>query len=331
MNTEAYSVSVSPHIRTSEDTRSIMLDVIIALIPAIVGSVYFFGWRALVMTAVSAASAVFFEWLYRKLMKKPSSIGDLSAVVTGILLAFCCPVTMPYWMLIAGNAVAIIIVKQLYGGIGKNFMNPALIGRAFMLSWPAAITRWTAVFEPVKVIGGNADAVSTATPLAELSLSALPENYDLLGMFLGKMPGCIGEVSTALLILGALYLLVRKIISLRIPLAFIATVAILTYIFPRGNDALRWMACNLLSGGLVLGAFYMATDYVTSPCTKTGQLIYGVGCGLLTVFIRYFGASPEGVSYAILIMNACSWLLDKIGRPTRFGAKTLKAKEGSLK
>ncbi len=184
-----------------------MLDVVIALVPAMVGSVYFFGWRALAMTAVSAASAVFFEWLYRKLMKKPSSISDLSAVVTGILLAFCCPVTMPYWMLIAGNAVAIIIVKQLYGGIGKNFMNPALIGRAFMLSWPAAITRWTAVFEPVKIIGTNADAVTTATPLAELSRGALAENYDILGMFLGKVPGCIGEVSAALLILGGLYLL----------------------------------------------------------------------------------------------------------------------------
>ncbi|MBR6812316.1 MAG: RnfABCDGE type electron transport complex subunit D [Oscillospiraceae bacterium] len=324
-------VSASPHVHAHDDTRSIMLDVIIALLPALVGAVYFFGWRALTMTAVSAAAAVFFEWLYRKLMKKPSSIGDLSAVVTGILLAYCCPVTMPYWMVIVGDALAIIVVKQLYGGIGKNFMNPALVGRVFMLSWPVAITRWTDVFQKVKVFAPNADAVTVATPLSSMANNVLPENVTVLDMFFGRIPGCIGEVSAALLILGGIYLLIRKVISARIPLAYIATVAVLTFIFPRGNDRLVWMASQLFTGGLMIGAIFMATDYVTSPSTKRGQWIFGIGCGLLTVFIRYFGSYPEGVSFSILIMNACSWLIDKAGVPARFGAEKKKAKEAASK
>ncbi len=329
MNEEKYVVSANPHLRSQENTRSIMLDVIIALLPPLVGAVYFFGWRALTLTAVSAGSAVFFEWLYRKLMKKPSSIGDLSAVITGMLLAFCCPVTMPYWMVIVGNAVAIIVVKQLYGGIGKNFMNPALVGRVFMLSWPVSITRFTNVFEKVGIFGKSVDAVSTATPLSAMSTGSLPESCDIVGMFFGRMPGCIGEVSAALILLGGIYLLIRKVISIRIPAAYILTVAVLTFIFPRGNGHLDWMLCNLFSGGLFLGAIFMATDYVTSPVTKRGQLIYGVGCGLLTVFIRYFGSYPEGVSFSILIMNACTWLIDKAGMPKRFGVIKTESKEGS--
>ncbi len=326
---EKFSVSASPHIRTSEDTRSIMLDVIIALLPALVGSVYFFGWRALTLTCVSVAAAVFFEWLFRLLLKKPSGVRDLSAVITGMLLAFCCPVTIPYWLIIAGDAIAIIIGKQLYGGIGKNLMNPALIGRVFILSWPVAFTRWTDTFQPIGVLGPSPDAVTTATPLATMATGSLPENFDIFGMFFGKMPGCIGEVSTALLILGGLYLLIRRVISSRIPASYIATVAILTFAFPRENDPLLWMACNLLSGGLFLGAIFMATDYVTSPCTKLGQWLFGIGCGLLTVLIRYFGFYPEGVGLSILIMNACSRLLDRVGRPPRFGAKELRANSRS--
>ena len=247
-----------------------------------------------------------------------------------MLLAFVCPVTLPYWVLIIGDFFAIVVVKQLFGGLGKNFMTPALGGRAFlMLCYPVAMTTWakagTANWAPLGMSVGQdyIDAFTGATPLgADFMHNAahrLPD-ASLLDAFVGNVGGCIGEVSALLLIIGGVYLIVRGVIRARIPVAFIATVAVLTFLFPQGgNDRLTWMLYQLCSGGLMLGAFFMATDYVTSPVTKKGEIIFGVGCGLLTVFIRYFGGYPEGVSYAILIMNCCVWLLDKVGKPNRYG------------
>jgi len=323
-NDPLYIISSSPHYKTDEDTRSIMLDVIIALLPVLAVSVYFFGWRALVLTVVSVASCVAAEFLYQKLMKKPVTIYDLSAVVTGILLAYNVSVSVPYWLVAVGGAFAIIIVKQLYGGIGKNFMNPALAARVFLLvSWPTLMTNWPAPFSK-PVLWGAVDAVTAATPMSYLKNDALPlpEDVSLFQLFIGQNGGCLGETSALLLLLGGLYLLVRRVISVRIPLAFIGTVALLSYLWPPvGVASLNWMLYQILSGGLILGAVFMATDYSTSPVTPRGQWIYGIGCGLITVLIRSFGTYPEGVSFSILIMNACVWLIDKAGRRRRFGVK----------
>jgi len=327
-----FVVSSSPHVRSSEDTRSIMLDVIISLIPALAVAVYIFGLRALTLTLVCVAACVFFEWGYRKLLKKPSSIGDLSAVVTGMLLTFCLPVSVPYWLPIIGAFFAIVIVKQLYGGIGKNFLNPALAARAFLFSWPVLMTTWQAPLSYTKFfnIFGIADAITAATPMAALHMGKLPD-ATLWQVFIGEIGGSLGEISAIALILGGAYLVIRKVISLRIPLSYILTVAVVTFIFPKGgNDSLTWMLYNVLSGGLLLGAIFMATDYSTSPITKKGQIIFGIGCGLLTVFIRYFGSYVEGVSYAILIMNVTVWLIDKSTLPKRFGVVKA-AKEGAKK
>ncbi len=314
------TMSSSPHAHSPVTTKTIMRDVLIALAPALAGAVWFFGIRALLNTLISAAGCVFFEWGYRKLRKLDSTVYDLSAIVTGVLLAFVCPVTIPYWMLLIGDFIAIVVVKQLYGGIGKNFMNPALLARAFLFSWPVVMSTWVKPgFANWAGIFSTADAVTGATPLAPMHQGQLPEG-SLLDAFLGNVGGCIGETSAALLLLGALYLLIRRVISLRIPLSFILTVAVLSFLFPQGNDPLVWTAWQLCSGGLILGAFFMATDYVTSPVTKWGQVLFGVGCGIITVVIRYFGGYPEGVSFAILVMNACVALLDKVGRPKRYGA-----------
>ena len=314
------TISSSPHVHSSVTTQTIMRDVLIALAPALIGSVVFFGFRALLVTLVSVAACVFFEWCYCKIAKTNCKIYDLSAVVTGVLLAFVCPVTIPYWCIIIGDFFAIIVVKQLFGGIGRNIVNPALAGRAFMFSYPALMTRWVKPgFQNAAGIFNTADAVTGATPLAQMGQGMLPE-ATLSEMFLGNIGGCIGETSTLLLLVGLVYLLVRKVITLRIPAAFIGTVAVLTVLFPQGNANLPWMAAQLFSGGLFLGAIFMATDYVTSPLTRMGQIVFGIGCGVLTVVIRYFGGYPEGVSYAILIMNCCVVLLDRIGRPKKFGA-----------
>lgn len=314
------TISSSPHVHTPVSTQTIMRDVIIALLPALAGSVYFFGFRALMVTLISVASCVFFEWGYCRLTKKHSKVYDLSAVVTGILLAFVCPVTIPYWVIILGAAFAILLVKQLFGGLGKNFLNPALAARAFLFSWPVVMNTWVKVgFENAAGLISTADAVTAATPLSAMHQGMMPD-ASILDMFAGNIGGSLGETSALLLLAGAAYLLWRGIIKLRIPLAFIGTVAVLTFLFPQGNPRLEWMACNLFGGGLMLGAFFMATDYVTSPVTKLGQIVFGIGCGVLTVVIRYFGGYPEGVSYAILVMNACVVLLDRIGRPTKFGA-----------
>jgi len=222
-----------------------------------------------------------------------------------------------------------IVVKAVFGGIGRNIVNPALAARAFMFSWPALMTNWVIPgFQNAAGLVSTADAVTGATPLAMMKQQMLPE-ASLLDMFLGNIGGCIGETSALLLLIGLVYLLARKIINLRIPVAFIGTVAVLTFLFPQGgNDNLSWMAYQLLSGGLLLGAIFMATDYVTSPITKLGQVIFGIGCGVLTVVIRYFGGYPEGVSYAILIMNCCVVLLDRIGRPKKFGAPKKEVAKG---
>ena len=314
------TISSSPHVHSPITTQTIMRDVLIALAPALVGSVYFFGIRALLVTLVSACAAVFFEWAWCKLMKQDNKIYDLSAVVTGVLLAFVCPPTIPYWIIIIGDLFAIIVVKMLFGGIGKNIVNPALAGRAFMFSWPVAMSTWVKVgFENAASPLGGADVVTAATPLSFMHQGQLPD-VSVLDAFLGNVGGCIGETSALLLLVGFAYLLIRKVLNPRIPLSYIGTVAVLSLLFPMGHNNFQWMAYQLCTGGLMLGAIFMATDYVTSPVTKLGQIVYGIGCGVLTIVIRYFGGYNEGVSYAILIMNCCVVLLDRIGRPTKFGA-----------
>ncbi len=326
-------VSSSPHIRTEDNTRSIMLDVCIALAFPLVVALYFFGPRAFTVTAVSVISCVVFEYLVCRALKRPPAIRDLSAVVTGLLLAFCLPVAVPLWLPVVGAFFAIVVVKQLYGGLGKNFLNPALAARAFLFSWASIMTSWTNPmleqklnpFLSVDMTSAATDAVSAATPLKALKDGLLPE-ASLWQMFRGEIAGSLGEVSAVLILFGGLYLIVRKVITPRIPLSFIGTVAALTFLFPKGDIAWgdwaargEWALYHLLSGGLMLGAVFMATDYSTSPVTKRGQIIFGIGCGALTVFIRYFGGYPEGVCYAILLMNTTVWLLDKTGLPRRFG------------
>lgn len=315
------TISSSPHAHSPVTTQTIMRDVLIALVPALLGSIYFFGFRALLVTLVSAAACVFFEWGFCKIRKLHCKTYDLSAVVTGVLLAFVCPVTIPYWTIILGDFFAIVLVKMLFGGLGKNIVNPALAGRAFMFSWPVLMSNWVKVgFSNAAGLLSTADAVTAATPLAVMHQQKMLPEESILDMFLGNIGGCIGETSALLLIVGFVYLLYRKVITARIPLAYIGTVAILAFLFPQGNDRIAWMAAQVFGGGLMLGAIFMATDYVTSPLTKLGQIVYGIGCGVITILIRYLGGYSEGVTYAILCMNACAVLLDKIGRPVKFGA-----------
>ncbi len=314
------TISSSPHVHSKTSTQTIMRDVVISLIPALIASVVFFGFRALLVTLVSVAACVFFEWGYCKLTKQTSNVHDLSAVVTGVLLAFVCPVTIPYWTIVLGTLFSIVLVKMLFGGLGKNIVNPALAGRAFMFSWPVLMSTWVKVgFSNAASPFSTADIVTAATPLANMHQGMMCEE-SLLDLFLGNVGGCLGETSVVALLIGFVYLLVRKVIKARIPVAYIGTVAVLTFLFPQGNDRIAWMAAQVCGGGLMLGAIFMATDYVTSPITKLGQIIYGVGCGILTVLIRYFGGYNEGVSYAILCMNLTVVLLDRLGRPVKFGA-----------
>ena len=313
--------SSSPHIRTKDGTAHIMAEVLIALVPALAFSVYNFGWYVLTVTLVSIAGCCVFEWLYRTLMKKNNTVGDCSAAVTGALIAFVCPPNIPLWMILIGDFFAIVIVKQLFGGIGKNFLNPALAARAFMLSWASAMSTWVVPGSKLPLLG-TVDVVTSATPMSYLhenNLAGLMEVYDLQDMLIGFIGGSLGEVSALLLTIGGVWLIFRKIITWYIPVSYIGTVAVLTFLFPRGNDPMTWMLYNVLGGGLVLGAFFMATDYVTSPVSHKGQVIFGIGCGLITVFIRYFGSYSEGVCYAILVMNLTVWIIDKHTRPSRFG------------
>lgn len=327
----------SPHIRAAADTRSMMGDVLLALLPALLYALFHFGARALLLTGVSAVGCVFWEWLYCRLLHKPHSIGDLSAVVTGVLLAFLCPHRMPIWMLLLGDFFAIVVVKELFGGLGRNFMNPALAGRAFLLgSYAGVMTSWV---DPQKthapLLGGSADLVTTATPLAYMKSGdwgALLQEYDLMDLFLGRIPGSLGEISAFCLLLGGLYLLWRKVIDWQIPVSYIGTVAALTFLFPRfGAESLPWMLYSVLGGGVILTAFFMATDPVTSPVTARGRFLYGIGCGAITVLIRYFGSFSEGACYSILLMNLFVPLIDRWVKPRRFGAGRRPARKEAAK
>jgi electron transport complex protein RnfD len=313
------TVSSSPHIRCKETTQSIMQNVVIALLPALAVAGYVFGVKALLIVAICVASCVISEMLVEKFMKKPVTIGDWSAVVTGVLLAFNLPVNAPWWMCIIGSVFAIVIVKQLFGGLGQNFINPALTARAMLLaSWPTHMTGTAYI--------PTTDTYTTATPLGILkegsNLAAMPSNLD---MFLGLngVYGAIGEISALALLIGGIYLIVRGVISWRIPTVYLATVAVLSICF--GQDPI-FMLC---SGGLMLGAFFMATDYVTSPCTVKGQFIYAFGCGLMTMIIRMVGGYPEGVSYSILLMNLAAPLIERYTRPAIYGAPPKEKKKKS--
>lgn len=284
-------VSVSPHIHGKDTTRSIMRDVLIALIPAVVASVLFFGVRALLVEVVSVAACVFLEWLFEKGCKRPVTITDLSAAVTGLILALNLPVSIPLWMVIVGAAAAIVVVKQLFGGIGHNFANPAITARIIMfLAFSSAMATWTA---PNLV-----DAVSTATPLTTLK-NVSTEGLSVGGMFLGAVGGCLGETSALALLIGGVYLLWRKVVTWHTPVAFIATVFVLALL--RGGAV--YACAEIFAGGLFLGAIFMATDYATTPSTSSGRIVFGIGCGLITCVIRFFGNYPEGVSFSILLMN----------------------------
>ena len=330
---EQYKLSVasSPHASSPVGTKNLMRDVLIALVPAMVMGVWVFGPRALTMTLVSVLACEIFEWGYCKLMHKPNPIGDLSAAITGVLLVFVCPVTIPYWMVIIGDFFAIVIVKQLFGGLGTNFLNPALAGRAFlMLSYPVPMTTWALPGKENWASMGSvgADVATGATPLSVdfMKGGLIPQingaDVSLADMFIGNIGGCVGEVSAIALLIGGIYLIAKGVIRIRIPAAYILTVAVLTLVFsraPEGVSSVTWMLYEIFGGGLFLGAFFMATDYVTSPNTPKGEIIFGVGAGLLVVFIRYFGGYPEGVCYSILVMNICVWLIDKYTMPKRFG------------
>lgn len=324
------SVASSPHASSPVGTKNLMLDVLIALIPAMLMGIYVFGPRALTLTLVSVIACEVFEYAYCAILKKPIPNGDFSAAITGVLLAFVCPVTLPYWTIIIGDLFAIIIVKQLFGGLGTNFLNPALGGRAFlMMCYPVPMTTWAApgMANWTSVISA-ADATTQATPLSvdymkagADALANTAAQYSLADMFIGTIGGCVGEVSAIALLIGGIYLIARGVIRIRIPAAYILTVAVLTLIFSRSgsNFDVVWMLREIFAGGLFLGAFFMATDYVTSPNTPKGEIIFGIGAGLLVVFIRYFGGYPEGVCYSILIMNVCVWLIDQATPPARFG------------
>lgn len=297
------NISSSPHITSSENTSGIMLDVIFALLPATVCGIYFFGFHALLIIAVSVASAVVSEYIWCRAIKKEPSLRDLSAIVTGLLLALNLPPTLPLWMAAVGSAVAIIVVKQMFGGIGHNFANPAITARiALMVSFPTAMTTFVDPF-------AAADTVSTATPLSGSQEVAT----DITGLFFGNYPGCIGETSAILLLAGGAYLVLRRVITPHIPLAFMASAAVLALIL--GDDPIR----TLLSGGLMIGAIFMATDYVTSPPNRLGKIIFGIGCGLITVIIRHFGNLPEGVSFSILLMNILTPHITRLTTPKPFG------------
>lgn len=327
-NNNLYIVSPSPHSHSGASVQRIMLDVIIALAPAAIASIYFFGWNAVRLITSCVLACVVTEALCRKAMGRDLGIFDLSAVVTGILLAFNLPPDLPAWMAVAGSIFAIAIAKQLFGGIGYNPFNPALVGRVVLLvSFPLAMTTWSKweIPSPVKI-----DAITTATPLGLLKTSlnsgaGIPYNFDsntALQFFLGNMNGCIGEVSAAALITGGVYLLCRRCISWHTPVFYIGTVAVFSAILyivdPLHNMAPHF---HLLTGGLMLGAIFMATDLVTTPVTKKGMAIFGIGCGIFTMIIRKWGGYPEGVSFAILLMNAFTPLINRAVKPKIFGAR----------
>lgn len=308
------TVSASPHIHTSNSVRSVMLDVIIALMPSAICGTYFFGIRCALVLLTTVAACVWGEILFELCANRKITVSDGSAAVTGLLLGLNLPPSVPLWMAASGGLFSIIIVKQIFGGLGKNFMNPALAGRCFMLiAWTGAMTAFSSPL--------GADAISSATPLAAVKsgTGALPSLYDA---FIGRIPGCIGETSAAALLLGFLYLLIRRVVSLRTPVAFILSFAVLTYLFGSGANGmsqLEYTAYQICTGGLLLGAFFMATDYVTTPTTPLGMTIFGIGCGVITFVIRNFGGYPEGTSFAVLLMNIASPLIESATTPKSFG------------
>ena len=302
------TVASSPHIRGNFRTSRIMLDVVLALLPALAVGVWVLGLRALWVTLICMGSAVASEWLFALVTRRRNTVIDCSALVTGLLLALTLPHTVSYWQAALGSVFAIVLTKALCGGLGQNVFNPALAARAFlMLIFPLGLTRYETL-----------DAVSSATPLHHMVMPSLPEE-SLLDLFLGNCPGSIGELSALALLLGGVYLIARKVISPRIPVAYLGTVAVLTLVFYKTDAPVQWMLYSLLSGGVMLGAIFMATDYATSPATPMGQWVFGIGCGVLTVIFRYFGLFPEGVTYAILLMNALVWVIDRFTAPRRFG------------
>ena len=320
-------VSPSPHIHSKDSTRSLMLDVVIALIPAVICSVVFYGWQELLVLGVSVASCVLLEWAITKYMlKAPSTIGDLSAVITGILLALNVPYTTPWWVIFIGAVVAIGVAKMTFGGLGQNIWNPALVGRVFLLvSFPTYMTTWSA---PQGLFG--ADAVSGATPLGAIqeglmqgsTVQELTSAYDYKDLLFANLGGSAGEVCALALLAGFVYLCCRKVIKPWITLSILCTVAVTSLVFWGVNPA-RFTdpLFNLLTGGLILGACFMATDYVTSPMSVKGGIAFGIGIGFLTMMIRYFGSYPEGVSFAILIMNSVVPLLNMWFKQKKFGRK----------
>ena len=306
---EKMLVSPSPQIRDNISTSKVMTHVLVALCPALAMSAYVFGGRALMLTGFCMITALIWERLCNLIMKRPDSTKDVSALVTGMLLAFNLPVTMPYWQAAIGTFVAIVIVKQLFGGLGQNFANPAIVGRiVLMLAFTGNMTHWVVPFyDPDNIVTG-------ATPLA--AAHSAPADY--LDLFLGEVGGCLGEVSAAALLIGGIYLIMMKIISVHTPLAFIGTVFVFSYLC--GEDGIY----QILAGGVMLGAFFMATDYVTTPVTKTGKVIFGIGCGVITCVIRFFGSYPEGVSFSILLMNILTPYIDMVTKTKPLGAVTKK-------
>ncbi|MEG1310969.1 MAG: RnfABCDGE type electron transport complex subunit D [Romboutsia sp.] len=318
-----FIVSSSPHVISNEDTSYIMKQVIIALMPAALAGLYFFRLSALNIMFFCILGAVCSEYLYQKINKKESTIGDYSAVLTGLLLAFNLPASLPWWMCLIGSSFAIIVVKMVFGGIGHNFMNPALSARIFLLaSFPVAMTSWTKTGVNF-ISSGNLDAVTTATPLSFLKdgpmgLDSLYDNgIGLVDMITGNIGGCIGETSSILLIIGGIYLIYKGIINYVIPVFYIVTVFILSFIL--GGFNINFAIYQLLAGGLILGAFFMLTDYTTSPMTIKGQMIYAILAGIITTIIRLYGGYPEGVSYSIVLVNVITPLIDKYVKQRVFG------------
>ena len=324
---EKLIVSSSPHMVTKTDTSKIMGTVLIALLPAFAVGIYQFGFRVVTLTAVFVASCVLFEYLYNKITKKPQTVGDLSAVLTGVLLAFNCPSSLPYEIAIVGSFAAIVVIKQLFGGIGQNLVNPAVTARVFMfIAFATPMTSWPTP-RGGHATGAVVDATTSATPLGVLSHGSFADVYNdgftKMDLFLGNVGGCIGEVSALAILIGGLFLIWKKVISPIIPVTFIATVFVLGLIWGGFDGALF----HILAGGLMLGAFFCATDYVTSPTLPLGKVIFGIGCGLFTMLIRIFASYPEGVSFAILLMNILTPYIDKIC-VKRMYKLPKKAKEG---
>lgn len=324
---EKLIVSSSPHMVTKTDTSKIMGTVLIALLPAFAVGIYQFGFRVVTLTAVFVASCVLFEYLYNKIAKKPQTVGDLSAVLTGVLLAFNCPSSLPYEIAIVGSFAAIVVIKQLFGGIGQNLVNPAVTARVFMfIAFATPMTSWPTP-RGGHATGAVVDATTSATPLGVLSHGSFADVYNdgftKMDLFLGNVGGCIGEVSALAILIGGLFLIWKKVISPIIPVTFIATVFVLGLIWGGFDGALF----HILAGGLMLGAFFCATDYVTSPTLPLGKVIFGIGCGLFTMLIRIFASYPEGVSFAILLMNILTPYIDKICEKKMYKLPK-KAKEG---